>query len=156
MSETRKLHYLDDLSPGQIFRGSATAPVDEAAIKAFAGQYDPQPFHLDAAAAKSTMFGGLAASGWHTAAMTMRLLVDDGPLLAGGIIGAGTDEIRWPKPVRPGDTLHIECEVLEVRASKSRPQQGMVKMRTTTFNQHNDPVQIFIGNLVVQRKPGAA
>jgi acyl dehydratase len=156
LSESRKLHYLDDLSPGQIFRGSATAPVDEAVIKAFAGQYDPQPFHLDAAAAKSTMFGGLAASGWHTAAMTMRLLVDDGPRLAGGIIGAGTDEIRWPKPVRPGDTLHIECEVLEVRASKSRPQQGMVTMRTTTFNQHNEPVQIFIGNLIVQRKPGAA
>jgi acyl dehydratase len=152
LNQTRAPLYLDDLAAGQTFRGGATTEVDAAAIKAFAKQYDPQPFHLDDAAAKSTMFGGLAASGWHTAALTMRLLVDGGPLLAGGIIGAGTDEIRWPKPVRPGDRLRIECEVLEVRRSKSRPQQGMVKMRTTTFNQNNEPVQVFVGNLIVQRK----
>lgn len=98
------------------------------------------------------MFGGLAASGWHTAALTMQLLVSDGPPLAGGIIGAGTDELRWPKPVRPGDTLRIECEVLEVRPSRSRPEQGLIKVKTTTFNQNDEPVQVFVANLIVPRR----
>src|SRR5882757_8759213 len=144
--------YLDDLAPGQTFRGTAETLVDEAAIKAFAKQFDPQPFHLDHDAAKATMFGGLAASGWHTAAMTMRLLVNDGPPLAGGVIGAGAEEIRWPRPVRPGDRLRIESEVLEMRPSRSNPKQGIVKVRTTTFNQHDEPVQIFTGNLIVPRR----
>jgi acyl dehydratase len=145
--------YLDDLQPGQKFRGATETLVDEAAIKAFARQYDPQPFHLDDEAARTTMFGGLAASGWHTMALTMRLLVDGGAPIAGGIIGAGTDELRWPRPVRPGDELRAESEVLEIRPSRSRPTQGMVKMRTTTLNQNGEPVQIFVANLVVPRKP---
>jgi acyl dehydratase len=143
--------YLEDFAVGQIFR-SARLRVEEAEIKAFAAQYDPQPFHLDAAAAKATMFGGLAASGWHTAALTMRLLVDGGAPIAGGIIGAGTDELRWPRPVRPGDELRVESEVLDIRPSRSRPQQGLVKMRTTTFNQNDEPVQVMVANLLVPRR----
>ena len=135
---TRTPLYLDDLSPGQVFRSEAVFAVDETAIKNFACQFDPQPFHLDDAAAKETVFGGLAASGWHTAAMTMHLLVTGGLPLAGGIIGAGMDELLWPKPVRPGDRLRVESEVVEVRPSKSRPSQGLVKMRTTTLNQNGE------------------
>jgi acyl dehydratase len=98
------------------------------------------------------MFGGLAASGWHTMALTMRLLVDGGPPIAGGIIGAGTDELRWPRPVRPGDRLRVISEVLDVRPMRSRPEQGIVKLRTTTLNQDDEPVQIFIANLVVPKR----
>ena len=145
--------YLDDLSPGMTFKGVSETAVDAASIIAFAKQFDPQPFHLDDEAAKQTMFGGLAASGWHTAAMTMHLIVNDGPPLAGGVIGAGTDEIKWPRPVRPGDRLRIESEVLEVRPSRSNPKQGIVKVKTTTLNQNNEPVQIFVANLIVPRKP---
>jgi acyl dehydratase len=152
VSDARTLLYLDDLSPGQTFRGEHTIAVEEAAIKAFARQFDPQPFHLDDAAAKATMFRGLAASGWHTAALTMHLLVTDGPPLAGGIIGAGMDDLRWPKPTRPGDRLRIESEVLEVRPSRSRPEQGFIKLKTTTLNQNNEPVQIVIANLIVPRR----
>jgi acyl dehydratase len=148
----RLLSYLDDLAPGQRFVGSTRLQVDAERIKRFAAEFDPQPFHLDDDAARATLFRGLAASGWHTAALTMRLLVDNEFQLAGGIIGAGFDELRWPLPVRPGDTLRVECEVLEVRPSKSRPEQGLVKLRTTTFNQHDQPVQISVGNLVVPRR----
>lgn len=150
---TRTSLYLDDLLSGQVFRSEAVFPVDETAIKNFARQFDPQPFHLDDEAAKETVFGGLAASGWHTSAMTMHLLVTGGPPLAGGIIGAGMDELRWPKPVRPGDRLRIESEVIEVRPSNSRPSQGLVKMRTTTLNQNGEPVQILVANLLVPRRP---
>jgi acyl dehydratase len=143
--------YLEDFSVGQVFRAGSLR-VDTAAIKAFASQFDPQPFHLDETAAKATLFGGLAASGWHTAALTMRLLVDGGAPIAGGIIGAGTDEMRWPRPVRPGDELRVESEVLSVRPSTSRPREGFVKMRTTTFNQDDEPVQIMVANLLVPRR----
>ena len=144
--------YLDDFVVGQLFR-SGRPRVSEADIKAYARQFDPQPFHLDDAAAKATLFGGLAASGWHTMALTMRLLVDGGAPIAGGIIGAGADELRWPRPVRPGDELTVESEVLEIRPSRSRPQQGMMRMRSTTFNQNGEPVQTFVANLVVPRRP---
>ncbi len=147
------LRYLDDLAPGQRFTGATRARVDEEAIKAFAREFDPQPFHLDNEAARDSLFGSLAASGWHTAALTMRLLVDSEPKLAGGIIGAGFDELRWPLPVRPGDELRVELEVLEVRPSRSKPTQGLVKLRTTTLNQHDQAVQISVGNLVVPRRP---
>ena len=153
MSQTRTLLYLEDLTAGQNIRGQASVALDAAAITTFARQYDPQPFHLDDAAAKATMFGGLAASGWHTTALTMQLLVAGGPPLANGIIGGGVDELRWLKPVRPGDTLRIECEVVEVRPSRSRPEQGLVRMRTTTFNQHDEAVQSFVANLIVPRRP---
>ena len=144
--------YLDDFAVGQTF-GSGRIVIDEARIKTFAAEFDPQPFHLDVEAARKSFFGGLAASGWHTAALSMRLLVESELKPAGGIIGAGFDEFRWPRPVRPGDELRVESEVLEVRRSKSRPEQGMIKVRTTTLNQNGEAVQIFVGNLVVPRRP---
>ena len=145
------LRYLEDFAVGQTFR-SGPARVEESEIKRFASAFDPQPFHLDSEAAQSSFFRGLAASGWHTAAITMRLLVESELKPAGGIIGAGFDELRWPRAVRPDDELRIEAEILEVRPSKSKPEQGMIKVRTTTLNQNNDPVQISVGNLVVLRK----
>ena len=145
--------YLEDITVGQIFR-SGRLRIDTDRIKTFAAEFDPQPFHLDEAAAQNSIFQGLAASGWHTAALTMRLLVDSEFKPAGGIIGAGFDEFRWLQPVRPGDELRVESEVLEVRPSKSRPRQGLIKVRATTMNQDNDAVQVFVGNLVVPRRPG--
>jgi acyl dehydratase len=145
--------YLDDFTVGQTF-GSGTLRIDANQIKAFAAEFDPQPFHLDETAAQASVFRGLAASGWHTAALTMRLLVQSELRPAGGIAGGGFDEFRWPRPVRPGDELHLESEILEVRPSKSRPGQGLIKVRTTTFNQNSEPVQILIVNLVVPRRPG--
>ncbi len=145
--------YLEDFSPGQTF-ASAPMNVDAEAIKAYARQFDPQPFHLDEGAAVDTFFKGLAASGWHTVSMTMRMLVDGGLPIAGGIIGAGVDEIRWPRATRPGDTLRLMSEILEVRPSKSRPDQGLMKVRTTTFNQRDEPVQVMVSNLVVLRRAG--
>jgi len=115
--------YLEDFMVGQTF-GSGRLRVDKEQIKAFAAEFDPQPFHLDEDAALDTIFGGLAASGWHTAALTMRLLVESEIAPAGGVVGAGFDEFRWPRPVRPGDELHIESEVLDVRPSRSRSNQG--------------------------------
>jgi acyl dehydratase len=145
--------YIEDLQPGNIYRSAgAPALVDAASIKWFERQFDPQPFHLDEKAAQRSLFGGLAASGWHTAAMTMKLLVEGGLPLAGGIIGAGVDEVRWPRPVRPGDWLRVESEVLEVRPSRSKPEQGLAKIRTTTLNQDNQPVQVMTCNLVVRKK----
>jgi acyl dehydratase len=140
--------YLEDFSPGQKF-GSGKLRVERERIKSFAAEFDPQPFHLDEQAAENSLFKGLAASGWHTAALTMRLLVESELKPAGGIIGAGFDEFRWPRPVRPGDELRVESEVLEVRASKSRPDQGVIKVRTTTLNQDGEPVQVSVGNLIV-------
>jgi acyl dehydratase len=145
------VRYFEDFAVGQRF-GSGRLVVEKERIKSFAAEFDPQPFHLDEVAAQDTIFGGLAASGWHTAAMSMRLLVDSELRPAGGIVGAGSDEFRWPRPVRPGDELHLESEVLEVRPSKSRPTQGMIKVRTTTLNQNDEPVQILIANLVVSRR----
>lgn len=143
--------YLEDYSAGQKF-GSGRLRVDGERIKSFAGEFDPQPFHLDEEAARPTIFRGLAASGWHTAAVTMRLLVEGELKPAGGIIGLGFDELRWPKPVRAGDELHLESEVLEVRPSTSRPDQGLIKVRTTTLNQKEEPVQVSVVNLLVQRR----
>lgn len=148
--------YLEDLTPGQRFAGSARIRVEESRLKDFAAEFDPQPFHLDESAASGSIFRGLAASGWHTAAITMRLLVDSDFKPAGGIVGAGFDELRWPLPVRPGDELRVESEVLEVRQSKSRPEQGMAKVRTTTLNQDGKAVQVSVGNLVVPRRSSAA
>lgn len=149
MTEPR---YLDDLAVGQKF-GSGRRTLDLDAIRSFAAEFDPQPFHLDEAAAQATLFRGLAASGWHTAAMTMRLLVDSEFRPAGGVIGAGLEELRWPRPARPGDELRLETEVLEVRPSKSRPEQGIVKLRVTTLNQDDEALQVYVANLVVQRRP---
>ncbi|MFZ2109418.1 MAG: MaoC family dehydratase [Roseiarcus sp.] len=141
--------YLDDLHVGQAFT-SAVHVVDEDQIKAFARQFDPQPFHLDDEAAKSTIFAGLAASGWHTAAITMKLLVESVPL-AGGVIGGGS-EISWPKPARPGDALRVESKVAEITPSRSRPDRGMVVMHSETLNQRGEAVQILAAKLVVARR----
>jgi acyl dehydratase len=150
---TKRALYLEDLSPGDRFVSGEHA-LDAAQIIEFAARFDPQPFHLDAEAARGTFFQGLAASGWHTAAITMRLLVTSGVPLADGIIGAG-GELQWPKPTRPGDVLHVEGEVLEVVPSRSRPERGMVTMRFETLNQHGDVVQRFSPRMVVSRRPAA-
>ena len=144
--------FLEDFAVGQTFR-SGRVRIDTERIKTFAAEFDPQPFHLDEEAARDTIFGGLAASGWHTAAITMRLLVESDLKPAGGIVGAGADEFRWPRPVRPGDELRTESEVLEVRPSRSRPDQGLIKVRTTTLNQNDEAVQVIVANLLVRRRP---
>jgi acyl dehydratase len=143
--------YLEDFAVGQSF-GSGRMRVDKERIQSFAREFDPQPFHLDDEAARGTIFGGLAASGWHTAAITMRLLVDSEFKPAGGIVAVSVEEIRWPRPVRPGDELRLDVELLEARPSKSKPYQGVIKVKTTTLNQHGEAVQIFLGNLIVPRR----
>ena len=145
--------YLEDLRVAQQFVSGAHQ-IDEEQIRAFAKQFDPQPFHLDAEAAKATFFGELVASGWHTAAITMRLLVESGLPIAGGLIGAG-GEVTWPKPVRPGAVLHVESEILELRPSRSRPDRGLVTVRSETRDQVGEVVQVLVAKLVVPRRPGA-
>lgn len=140
--------FLEDLAVGLRF-GSGRVRVEAEAIKRFAAEFDPQPFHLDEQAARATLFRGLAASGWHTAALTMRLLVASDFNPAGGLVGASMDEFRWPRPVRPGDELRLETEILAIRPSRSRPGQGMVKIRVTTFNQDDKAVQQYVANVVV-------
>jgi acyl dehydratase len=147
--------FLEDFAVGQVYK-TGRVRVEKDEIFVFARQFDPQPFHVDEDAARGSPFQGLAASGWHTAAMTMRLLVDGEFRPAGGILGVGFDELSWPRAVRPGDELHAESEVLEVRPSKSRPDRGMIRVRTTTFNQNNEAVQVFTGNLLVPRRPNEA
>lgn len=143
--------YLEDLQVGQRFV-SGTHDMDEERIKQFAREFDPQPFHLDEGAAKASIFGGLAASGWHTAAVAMRLLVDGGLPLGNGIIGLGGD-LAWPKPTRPGDTLHVESEILDIVPSRSKPNQAIVKVRSTTLNQHGEPVHSFTSKCLVFKRP---
>jgi acyl dehydratase len=142
--------YLDDLYVGQRFASGEHA-LDTAQIKAFAAAYDPQPFHLDEEAARGSLFAGLVASGWHTAAITMRLLVEGGAPIAGGIIGGG-GEIGWPRPTRPGDVLRVESEVLEIVPSRSRPDRGTVSLRSETRNQQGEVVQVLTARLVVPRR----
>jgi len=150
----RKLtrQYLEDYAVGQVYR-TGRMRIDKDQILAFARQFDPQPYHLDEESARQSVFGGLAASGWHTAALTMRLLVDSEFRPAHGILGVGFDELSWPRPVRPGDELYAESQVLEVRPSKSRPDRGLIRVRTTTLNQDAEPVQIYTVNLLVPRRP---
>ena len=143
--------YLDDLAIGDRFTSGEHA-LDAAQIQAFALQFDPQPFHTDEEAAKASLFQGLAASGWHTAAITMRLLVTSGLPLAEGIIGSG-GELQWPQPTRPGDVLHVESEVVEIVLSRSRPGRALVQMRCRTLNQRGELLQSFTPKLVVTRKP---
>jgi len=143
--------YWEDFSVGQKF-ATASLTVTAEQIKAFARQFDPQPFHLDEAAAQNSIFQGLAASGWHTAALTMRLLVSGGLPLAGGSIGAG-GEIAWPRPTRPGDILQVESEVVAVTPSRSRPDRGIVTVRSETKNQRGEVVQVLTANLMVPRRP---
>jgi len=153
-TDSRPVFYLDDLRVGQTFE-TGTYAMDEARIKAFAAEFDPQPFHLDEAAAKASVFRGLAASGWHTAAATMRMIVDGKFKLAGGSIGLG-GEIAWPMPTRPGDTLRVRTEVVEIVPSKSKPNQGIVKIRNVTVNQKGEEVQVFTAKLMVFKRPATA
>ena len=144
------LHYLEDFAVGQTF-SSGRLRVSKEEIRNFAAEFDPQPFHVDEAAARDTLFAGLAASGWHTAALTMRLLVESGLPMAGGLIGAGA-EVTWPRPTRPGDVLHVESEILELRPSRSRPDRGLATVRSETRNQLGDIVQVLVAKLVVPRR----
>ena len=142
--------FLDDLHVGQCFVSGQHA-IDADQIKKFAREFDPQMFHLDEDAATRTVFEGLAASGWHTAAITMRLLVEGGAPIAGGIVGVG-GEIKWLKPTRAGDILQVHSEVTEIAPSKSRPDRGTVTIRSETRNQRGDAVQVFVGKLIVPRR----
>ena len=151
MERAAKSLYLDDLAVGQRFETGKYA-VSAAQIQAFAAQFDPQPFHLDDAAARATIFGGLAASGWHTAAITMRLQVEGGLPLANGWLGAG-DSVEWPNPTRPGDVLHVAGEIVDIHPSKSRPDRGIVTVRSETLNQDGKIVQLTTAKLVVFRRP---
>lgn len=144
--------YLEDLHVGQRFV-SRGRELTAAAIKAFAADFDPQPFHLDEAAAAGTFFDGLAASGWHTASLTMRMMVETMPI-AGGLIGAG-GEISWPRPTRAGDVLHVECTIEEIRPSRSKPDRGMVLMRCETLNQRGEVAQLFVVNMLAFRRPAS-
>ncbi|HVW73614.1 MAG TPA: MaoC family dehydratase [Rhizomicrobium sp.] len=143
--------YLEDFAVGQRFL-SATHALDADQIKAFASQFDPQPFHTDEAAAGASFFHGLAASGWHTAAITMSLLVKSGMPIAGGLIGAGA-EIAWPRPTRPGDVLQVESEVLAVTPSRSRPERGMITLKSETKNQKGEVVQVLTSKMLVWKRP---
>jgi acyl dehydratase len=126
--------------------------MDEAGIKAFAAQFDPQLFHLDEAAAQASVFQGLAASGWHTAAVAMRLLVTGGLPFASGSIGLG-GEIEWPRPTRPGDLLHVDSEIIEILPSRSKPNQGIVRVRSMVLNQKNEAVQVFTAKILAFKRP---
>jgi acyl dehydratase len=144
--------FFEDFAVGQKF-SSGTMTVSADRIKAFAREFDPQPFHVDEEAAAHSFFGGLVASGWHTAAMSMRLFVDSDMKPAGGSIGAGGSDLSWPRPVRPGDVLHVEIEVTDLRPSRSRPEIGVMKVRMTTYNQAGEPVQIASPTMIVPRRP---
>ncbi len=147
--------YLEDLHVGDRF-GSDSIEVTEESIFDFARQFDPQPFHLDPDAAKASVFKELTASGWHTAAMSMRLYVTGEFRPAGGSIGLAVDELRWPRPVRPGNVLRLETEILDVRASKSKPDRGIIRIRNVTTNQNAEVVQTFTALVMVRRRPTAA
>jgi len=144
--------YFEDYVVGQKF-GSGTVTVTAERIKSFAREFDPQPFHTDEEAAKKTFFGGLVASGWHTAAMSMRLFVESDITPEGGSIGAGGSDLSWPRPTRPGDVLRVESEVMDLRPSKSRPDIGIMKVKLTTYNQANEVAQIAHPTMIVPRRP---
>ena len=143
--------YLEDFVVGQRFT-SGTHQLDADQIEAFAAQFDPQPFHLSEAEADKSFFKGLAASGWHTASITMSLLVKSGMPIAGGLIGAG-GEISWPRPVRPGDVLQVESEVMAVTPSRSRPERGLITVKSVTTNQKGEVVQVLTSRMLVWRRP---
>ena len=144
--------YFEDLKIGSRFQ-SEPYRVSEKSIIDFARQWDVQPFHLERTAAEASVFGGLAASGWHTAAIAMRLFTT-GPLrFSGGAIGLGVDELRWPTAVFPGDELRLETEILEMRPSKSKPQHGIIRIRNVMSNQKKEIVLSYTANALIQRRP---
>jgi acyl dehydratase len=144
--------YFEDLAVKQTY-ATGTVTVEPEQVRAFAAEFDPQPFHLDEVAARGSLFGGLVASGWHTAAMSMKLLVGGELKIAGGLIGLGAEELRWPRPVHPGDVLRVVSEVLDLRLSKSQPDRGIVRVRNTTLNQDGQPVMVAVVNMVVPCRP---
>jgi len=143
-------YFLEDLTIGDRFRSGQTT-VTESEIKTFAAQFDPQPFHLSNELAKETFFKGLTASGWHTAAIAMRLLVDSEFKPEGGLIGAGVDDLKWHRPVRAGDQLNLDIEIVDIRPSKSKPNQGIVRLKVATFNQKGEEVLSYIANLLLKK-----
>jgi acyl dehydratase len=151
VTQKTEQYYLEDLHVGQRFT-SGSYVMEAARIKEFAAEFDPQPFHLDENVAQTSVFKGLAASGWHTAAVAMRLLVTGDLRIANGIVGLG-GEIAWPRPTRPGDVLHIESEIVEITPSRSKPQQGIVTVRSTMLNQHDEAVYVLTAKLLVPRRP---
>ena len=153
LSEEMTARYFEDFAVGQTF-GSGRRRIEAERIKSFAAEFDPQPFHLDEAAARGTLFGGLVASGWHTAAITMRLVLESNMRMAGGTLGLGA-EVRWSMPVRPGDRLHVQGEVIEAAASRSRPDRGKVSTRCETLNDRGEVVQLLIARLLVPRRSTA-
>ena len=146
----RETLYFDDLAVGQTYTTASVTVTLEGSTE-FAAAFDPQAFHLDDTAARSSLFGRLAASGWYTAALSMRLLVDGEFKLAGGLVGLG-GELKWPRPTYPGDTLCVESEVLAMRVSESNPTRGIVTVRNQTLNQHGEPVQVAIVKMLVPRR----
>ena len=146
--------FWEDFPPGSV-RAFGATPVTREATVAFASQFDPQPFHLDDAAAEASLFGRLSASGWHTAAMAMRMICDDHLLDTASLGSPGIDQLRWLKPVYPGDTLSVKLEVLEARSMNSRPGVGLVKSRWTVLNQHREPVMSMEGWGMMRKRPAA-
>jgi acyl dehydratase len=146
------IEWFDDLKLGMRFK-SGEVTVSREDIKRFASEFDPQPFHLDEAAAENTVFKGLAASGWHTAAIAMNLAVQVRPFGPHPLMGAGVDDLRWMKPVRPDDTLHLEGEVVELVPSRNKP-QGVARVKWTAYNQHGEAVYTFNPIAIVPRRPG--
>lgn len=153
-TEESSPRYLDDLHVGQRFV-SRTHQIDAAQIQTFAREFDPQPFHLDPAAAQGTIFKGLVASGWHTASITMRLLVESGLSISGGLVGAAA-ELSWPKPTRPDSILHVETEIVDLKSSRSRPDRGIATIRCETRNQLGEIVQVLTAKVVVPRRTSGA
>jgi acyl dehydratase len=145
------LLYLEDVEVGQRF-GTGEYEMTAERIKAFAAEFDPQSFHLDEAAAETSFFGRLAASGWHTAAVTMRLLVTGEMRFAGGLIGAG-GEISWPRPTYSGDILRVESEIIEIKPSRSKPDRGLVTVKSVVCNQRGEEVEIFTARILAFRRP---
>ena len=148
------LLYFEDVQIGQAFR-TASCIVTAEEIRAFAAQFDPQPFHVDADVARASMFGGLIASGWHTAAITMRLMLDGGPRFVNGSVGLGA-ELTWRRPVRADDRLHVVGEVIDTQPHQGRPDRGRVIMRVETRNQHDEVVQLQTARVLVPRRPQAS
>jgi acyl dehydratase len=146
--------YFEDFTLGRKFQSAYSAKISAAEMKEFGEKYDPQPFHLDEAAGETSFFNGIAASGWLTAALVMRMRVDT-IKVAGGMIGAGVDEIRWTTPVRPNDSLRTESEVVSVRPSRKRPEYGVVKLTTITYNQRDEIVMKSTVNFLAPLKPKA-
>jgi len=147
------IEWFDDLKLGMRFKSAEAITISRDDILRFAAEFDPQPFHLDEAAAEKSILGGLAASGWHTAALAMRLAITARPFGPHPLFGAGVDELRWLKPVRPGDTLRLEGEVIELVPSKTRP-QGIARVKWTAFNQNGEAVYTFHPIAIVPRRPG--